>query len=592
MVGPNPIAEEEPEPAASNPDATIVGHNPMEERAPRKRTRSKLVVVEGKEEGRVIELEDGTTVVGRSKDADVCLLDIQISRHHIEVVSDEDGVFVRDLESGNGTLVNDEPIEEIDLADGDEIAIGDHVLRFEQARPAGRNLPARSSSRSPSPPSRSGSAPPPPAVDIVRQARRKRTQRGNQGGGKKKIFAFSLVAILAGVAVVFVALQPDEPPPEPTGPSDQEIAQQSFSVGMRHFREASYEDALQHFETAVEHMPNHGQANRYLSAAQREIDAKETMDRGNDLLEEGDYDGARQAFGQVGDDSLRHDDAQQALRRVDDEQAGGLVREADELLEQNRLDDAKAGYEAALAVVSDFEAARDGLDRVEERRRQISRMSQRERERLLAEQKRKEREEQEQAKREVREALAAGENRFNQGDFHGAMATFSELRQSSNQDIAGPAGRKADALRRFTPAYERGMSALESRNAEQAVNDLEVAEQQAQVIAPNGRMHRQVKSNLAEMHNLQARVAHNANRYQVAYRHWSQALKADSTHSASRQGMNQLIEKAEELRLQAYTSRSLNRSESIRMLRQVLSMTPPSSETHERAKSLLDDLER
>ena len=71
------------------------------------------------------------TRVGRHLDCDLQLLDRLISKVHVEIVHENDHYVITDLQSKNGTRINDTSIDvSTVLRDGDEIAIGTHVLRF------------------------------------------------------------------------------------------------------------------------------------------------------------------------------------------------------------------------------------------------------------------------------------------------------------------------------------------------------------------------------------------------------------------------------------------------------------------------------
>ncbi len=112
-----------------------------------------LKVFEGGEE-RTAFLGESSLVVGRGDDADIFIRDIKASRRHCVVEpGGATGWRVRDLQSGNGTRVNDEPISERDLRPDDVIQIGDVRLLFageavsvveRPAVPAPPNEPARS----------------------------------------------------------------------------------------------------------------------------------------------------------------------------------------------------------------------------------------------------------------------------------------------------------------------------------------------------------------------------------------------------------------------------------------------------------------
>jgi hypothetical protein len=82
-------------------------------------------------DGRRVPLGERTVVLGRMADCDVVIADPRGSRRHAEIRPAGNGFVVADLNSMNGTLVNGTAIREHPLADGDEIRLGNTVLRFE-----------------------------------------------------------------------------------------------------------------------------------------------------------------------------------------------------------------------------------------------------------------------------------------------------------------------------------------------------------------------------------------------------------------------------------------------------------------------------
>lgn len=70
-------------------------------------------------------LEPGTTTVGRHPDSIIVLDCPSVSGHHAVIELQEDGCFVVDQQSSNGTRINGAEIEEARLTDGDRIAFGD-----------------------------------------------------------------------------------------------------------------------------------------------------------------------------------------------------------------------------------------------------------------------------------------------------------------------------------------------------------------------------------------------------------------------------------------------------------------------------------
>ncbi len=82
-------------------------------------------------DGRRMSVGSEPLVIGRLPECNVVLSDSNVSRRHAEVRRKEDGVFVTDLGSTNGTRVNGVPVREQLLASGDEISVGTTRLIFE-----------------------------------------------------------------------------------------------------------------------------------------------------------------------------------------------------------------------------------------------------------------------------------------------------------------------------------------------------------------------------------------------------------------------------------------------------------------------------
>jgi pSer/pThr/pTyr-binding forkhead associated (FHA) protein len=83
------------------------------------------------------ELTDKTITFGRGEDADVLIKDERMSRQHFAVAPRGDNYIVRDLNSTNGTYVNNERVTEMELKPNDKIRGGQTVLVFELEKPKG-----------------------------------------------------------------------------------------------------------------------------------------------------------------------------------------------------------------------------------------------------------------------------------------------------------------------------------------------------------------------------------------------------------------------------------------------------------------------
>jgi two-component system cell cycle response regulator len=89
-----------------------------------------LVVIYGDELGKKYNLNASSLLIGRSSKCDIQIDQESTSRNHSKIVNTGKSILIRDLGSTNGTHVNDEPIEEYTLRDGDFIKIGRTIFKF------------------------------------------------------------------------------------------------------------------------------------------------------------------------------------------------------------------------------------------------------------------------------------------------------------------------------------------------------------------------------------------------------------------------------------------------------------------------------
>ncbi len=91
-----------------------------------------LIVLNGTNVGEMFRVGKDEVVIGRSKKADIVLLDDGISRQHCRIVKLPGGeAFIEDLDSTNGTYINGTQIKSHILKDGDKIQVGSTtILKF------------------------------------------------------------------------------------------------------------------------------------------------------------------------------------------------------------------------------------------------------------------------------------------------------------------------------------------------------------------------------------------------------------------------------------------------------------------------------
>ncbi len=91
-----------------------------------------LVVMSGEQKGQDFRLREGQNILGTSPDADIVLKDDAASSRHASIRYKDGMFFLIDLDSANGTHLNDgaQPVAREALKDNDLIRIGDLALKF------------------------------------------------------------------------------------------------------------------------------------------------------------------------------------------------------------------------------------------------------------------------------------------------------------------------------------------------------------------------------------------------------------------------------------------------------------------------------
>ena len=95
-----------------------------------------LVVQRGPNAGSRYLLDADVTSVGRHPDAAIFLDDVTVSRRHAEFRREGQGFRVVDVGSLNGTYVNRHRIDDVVLANSDEVQVGKYRLLYLSGVPA------------------------------------------------------------------------------------------------------------------------------------------------------------------------------------------------------------------------------------------------------------------------------------------------------------------------------------------------------------------------------------------------------------------------------------------------------------------------
>ncbi|HLX68551.1 MAG TPA: FHA domain-containing protein, partial [Verrucomicrobiae bacterium] len=121
---------------------------------------AKLVVLSAGLNGRSHELNVDKTTIGRVDDNTFQIADPSVSSHHCEVLLRGTDVFVRDLNSTNGTFINGEKVSESVLKTGQTLRLGQIEM---QLLAEGQPMPTATATQAPGAPAPAPAAPSPAA---------------------------------------------------------------------------------------------------------------------------------------------------------------------------------------------------------------------------------------------------------------------------------------------------------------------------------------------------------------------------------------------------------------------------------------------
>lgn len=338
-----------------------------------------LRVMSGNDQGKVIELNRPTTSVGRGADQMLVIADIAVSRRHLQIQMASTGYRMQDLGSPNGTMVNGKRVAEVQLMDGDQIELGNSLLRFEhppsrpqpeappmppayappmQQQPMGYPPPGYPPQSAPgygmqpmqqqpmmggyppgpssvvqplamSPPVQAQSAPQPSMfmepsaiamstagpLAFLQNQQKQRMYFGVLGG--------ALLVGLIGLTVTSLRSG------NPTKAIDK--ATELYVAGTKDFTASHYDTAKKSFEEAQKLAPDSTEIKHYIEACDAEEKTHKLIEAAKKDLEDRKYAEAIRVFAKVDKTSVQYEDAQQQARSARREAVKEIVSQANSL---------------------------------------------------------------------------------------------------------------------------------------------------------------------------------------------------------------------------------------------------------------------
>ncbi len=540
-----------------------------------------LVIVQGEEEGREIELLRDELTIGRGPDNDLVFPDIACSRRHAMLERRGDDWAIVDLGSGNGTLVNGERMQSEVLQDGDEIEIGNTVLQF--------NLPGAVPSyeeddvyeKTPVPSSTTTTG----AVALMDSDTGSFLTRLTADPQRRKLLKVGACA-LGGLLLLMLIVKMFVPsaPPEPTA---DEIRRKQAMHKRRELEkhmamaktlvvQKKWKDALLEVQMAKVYEPDSPIVKEYLSTVQREMAAASAMEQARMFIEQKTWDGAMAALARIPGDSEYRLEADRLKKDIDELISGSLVNEGLDLMREGKYNQALLKFDEVIRrnpdneeVVSAKRRCEAEIDRLERDRIKSERESSRSRRR-----RRRSRVHKKPETGLTGQMLALYRN----GEIERAIAKAESAGSSKNVVL----------MKQFRGTYEMGMQlAKQPGQADKAIKALKKAYSlDKKISGGNGKYYQKLKTVMAKVYFVMGVDSHTRRRFPEAYQAYKSALKYKPDHSLAKGRLRELEKVAKKFYEEAYVIKATNAEEAIKKLKIVMKIIPPDHVYYTKAKKL------
>ncbi|MET0401186.1 MAG: FHA domain-containing protein [Cystobacter sp.] len=577
--------------------STAVAPTPRSEGLPVNGT--KLVCTAGPCAGQEFGLEEGEYVIGRANDNPICIPDTSVSRRHVLIRRVGGGWTVNDLGSGNGTLMNGEPLsEETPLSAGAVLTLGDTELVFNDASNATMMMPmpsappsrpARKAPRAPTAPADEAPAeaegaqegadaaispaprrPPPRPESRVRSARGRGAAAADPDAQKrKKRLLVMSASVFVLLAIVLGAIKFKQQRDADVLQQSAEVAQAQreqisnlFQDAKNLIRDGKWNEAKARLLELKEAEPEHAQVQDYLVRAEKEIPNQLALEAAKAALAQNQLGPAALSLAKVSQDTQMFD-VVNTLRRGLKDKSDTRVREAQTLLTQKQLDQAKAMSDDILVA---FPEHRDAKVINEQAARAIA-----ERDAPPPPP----------APKVLPKPWDQAVDRYRDGDLQGAMAIANACASKAPQCKT-----LMDQLSDFGNLYKK-MEDLDAKGLSRLM-DLDrriTGGRSSKLIGGAGKRAGNIFYKMASS----AKVSGQWGR---AMQYAQQALQADPSNNGASMIVTEMRGKAKDLYMSAYAMKDTDPEEALPKFRDVMAMTPSDDETHQKAKAWVEKLKR
>jgi pSer/pThr/pTyr-binding forkhead associated (FHA) protein/tetratricopeptide (TPR) repeat protein len=529
-----------------------------------------------------VEVVSDKFIMGRSPDSDLVIPDSLISRHHATIEKRDDGWYLVDNNSGNGTFLNDERIRDELLYDGDVIQLGDAIVTFTAPGGAADQAPRLDATQM-LPAAEVDGAPSGTSVTGTTTGDPRKRKR------KKLLLLVGVVAVLLlglGLVKKFVIdAEPEGPTPAQIAARKQaerakaeKLARADFEKVKEMVKQEQWQEALPLIRKIADFLKDDKTIQDYRATIEKEAAAETAISTAGALLEQEKYDEAIAALAKLPAESMQADEAEKLKQRIEEARMSGQLEQARQAMLDERWDDAITVADELLQSFPDSEAAAEIKRKAEEAKEKHER-------KLAAQQRRKRR----RRRRPVKPKPPPKPKYLLVGkalDLYRAEKIDEALSQASN---AGVSADGVKTLRRFQQFYKRGMEM--ARNPGQSAQGIKFLTKAVQLDRKlgggKGQITRNLKEKLAKVYFLQGVDAHTRKKYPLAYKSFVNARRYNPGLDQATKRIRQLEVEAKKLFETAYVIKTTAPEKAVKHCRTVMGMVEKKNVYYGKCKKLI-----
>lgn len=466
--------------------------------------RARLVGVSGDDAARSFPLMQLELSIGRAPGSSVLLTDVSVSRDHARLLRKGGGYVLKDLESGNGTFVNGQPIKTTALNSGDEIGFGKTRFLYLMAGDD-ENRPAPTNQE----------------IDVVVASAADREAVHTSPPWRAVATAVAILIIAALVAALGVLRR------QGGNESSKEAAFGYFIKGRDAFKARAWKKAEEQFVIILGLDPNNEYGQRYFAEIARERENERRFDKARQAHSNGELATANTEAMSI--KSSVYSPQARELRKVIDTELAARVARA-------RTSIAAGRPQEALRLLETVEAIRPGRPDVGALRAKALRPQGGGQQRQPA------------APNSSQPTPATGPPTVLERAIQ-AFARAQTDRAVALLSTASSAEAKALAakMEHFLQTYESALVEHRAKRTGTAIKLLKQAGAAARDIVPRANvLTAQIDHKTADMFYVRGIQAFLAEKLPAAYEHFRAAAQHDSTHDPSLRKLDELARRAEQ----------------------------------------------